>query len=290
MGWVVLAVLATALGGTAIAPLWHIWQSDPSLSHAPLVPLIAAGLLWSRRDQLRRWDAACIPGLFALAGTALLYVASSWADIEFLKPVAFAGVLCGAIWYLGGLSALKTAAGPLGFLAFMAPWPTSFVDRFGFPVQLISSSYAALFSGLLGLPIQREGVQLCVMPDSGHTPIYSILVAQKCSGLTSIMVLLALGYLVAMHTPVRLRWKAALLGTVLPLALLSNTVRLTVILLLGGHHHPLLAGWVHDHEGPVLMLLCSMGLIGIRGALLSLIHPQKQEEAAEVGAVPLTPG
>src|SRR5204863_460201 len=127
-------------------------------------------------------------GLAVLICWSLIFIGAVWADIEFLKPLSLAGIAAGAVWFLGGWSAFSASIGALGFLVFMIPWPTTLVDRIGFPLQLMSSSYAALFGGLCGLPIHRDGVQLAVMPDSAARPLYSILVAQKCSGLTSLMV------------------------------------------------------------------------------------------------------
>src|SRR5947209_4247986 len=50
-------ILLTALLGVAYAPtfawLWGRWQTDPFYSHGPLVPVLTAFLLWSRRARLR---------------------------------------------------------------------------------------------------------------------------------------------------------------------------------------------------------------------------------------------
>lgn len=268
-GWAGIVVLAALLCGGVVVPLWRIWMGDSSLSHGPLVPVIAGALLWARRDALRRWDAAAPAGLAALVVASLLFVGAVWADVEFLKPLMLIAIAAGLVWYLAGWQTLAASIGALGFLIFMVPWPTTLIDRIGFPLQLMSSSYASLFGGLCGLPIHREGVQLAVMSDAGTKPIYSILVAQKCSGLTSLMVLLALGYLIAYHTEVRLGLRALMVAAIVPLALFTNAVRLTFILLAGAHSSAALAKWIHDHEGPVLILFCSLGMLGLRHLLLA---------------------
>jgi exosortase len=248
--------------------LWHSWREDPSLSHGPLVPFISAGLLWMRRDQLRRWQSASAPGLILLVLSSLLFIASVWADIDFMRPLCLIAMMAGAIWYLGGSRAILTSLGALGFLVFMIPWPTTFVAYLAFPLQLASSAYAAQMAGMLGLPIERDGVDLSVVPNLHGPPIYSIVVAQACSGLTSVIVLLALAYLIAYHTRVNLAWRGALLVSVVPMALLLNAVRLTVVLMAGAHYSAAAAQWIHDHEEPVLVFFCSLGLIGLRSLLL----------------------
>ena len=269
IGWAVLLLLVVLVCAPEIAGLWPIWRSDAALSHGLLVPLIACGLLWVERKRLKGWNAADKPGLAALIVTLMLYMGAVWADIDFLKPLALIGMLMAAVWFLGGIEKLRQSAAAIGLLVFMIPWPTTLVDRLSFPLQLASSSYAALFAGMLGTPIHREGVHLFVTPNPEAPPIYSIVVAQQCSGLTSLAVLLLLGYLTAYFTPAKGYLRVLLVAAVVPLTLFSNSLRLTFILLAGAHGSPALAKWIHDHEGPVLIFFCSLGLMGLRHLLLA---------------------
>ena len=278
-------ILAVWAAAPTMGSLAELWRRDPSFSHGPLIPLIAGGLLWSRREHLRKWDAASGWGFAAVVAAALLFVAAVWADIYFLKPLALIGMLGGVVWFLGGGRTAQCAAGALGFLVFMIPWPTTLTERLAFPLQMTSSAYAAMLGGMLGLPIHRDGIHLHVMPSLHAPPVYSIIVARQCSGLTSMVVLLAMGYLIAYHTPVKLGWRALLVAAVLPLTLFSNSIRLTLILAAGGYQSPELAKWVHDHEAPVLVLLCSVGLLGLRQALLAWLNRTPDEEGDPRGEI-----
>jgi exosortase len=273
-GWLVLAVFAVLLWLPEGRDLWTAWQANENLSHGPLIPVLAGMHLWLERDRLRRWTAAVPAGIgFALI-SALLYVAAVWADIDFLKPLALIGIMVGGIGYLGGWETLRASSGAIGFLVFMIPWPTTLIDHLAFPLQLMSSAYAALLAGMLGIPIQRDGVNLAVQATPGMPPIYSIIVAQACSGLTSLLVLLALGYLIAYHTPVRWYWRVMLMGATIPLTLCANALRLTIILIAGAHHNPGLAKWLHDHETPALIFLCSLVLTALRQGILIWSQPR----------------
>lgn len=280
-GWLLIPAILVCLWIPELQSLWHSWRDDPTLSHGPLVPFITAGLLWMRRDHLRDWRSASLPGLLLLALSTLFFIASVWADIDFLRPLCLIAMMAGAIWYLGGGQAILTSLGALGFLIFMIPWPTTFVAYLAFPMQLASSAYAAQMAGMLGLPIERDGVNLSVVPNLHGPPIYSIVVAQACSGLTSVIVLLALAYLIAYHTRLNLAWRAALLASVIPMALFLNTVRLTVVLMAGAHYSAAAAQWIHDHEEPVLVFFCSLGLIGLRSFLLSRFGEKEVPVARE---------
>jgi exosortase len=283
LGWLLLAGLAAWVAAPVITSLVDLWERDPSLSHGWLIPPIALGLLWQRRKYLRQWDAAHPAGLAALVVSSLVFVAAVWADVYFLKPLGLIAMVMSAVLFLGGPQAARQARGAMMFLVFMIPWPTTLTERLAFPLQLTSSAYAAMFSGIIGIPIVRDGVHLHVMPSTSAPPLYSIIVARQCSGLTSLMVLLALGYLVAYYTPAKLGWRALLVAAVVPLTLLSNSLRLTLILVAGTYHSPALARWVHDHEAPVLVFFCSMGLLALRAAVLAWLNREPEDEGNDGG-------
>ena len=282
--WLAPLILLALLGSSALPSLWAAWRTDAALTFAPLIPPIAAILLWNRRDRLRNWNSACWPGLVLLALSALLYAAANWADVEPLKPFSLIGIFAGIIWYLGGAGAFRAASGAIGLLLLAIPWPETLSAQLQFPMQQISSRYAALLAGMIGLPAQREGVLLSLVPDGATVPVYRIMVSQQCSGLTSLTVLLTIGYLIAHHTPVRLWQKFILLALTVPLALFANAVRLTIVLAAGMARGAALAQWVHDHEQPVLILLCSMGLMAIRSAMLAWAANGNEQGAKKADA------
>jgi exosortase len=277
-----MALLAGALIVPAVGTLWAIWHSDARFSHGPLIALIAGGLLWMRRREMGTWQAASLAGMALFVLSALGHVAANWAAADFLKPLSLIAMAAGAVAFLGGKEALWASAGALGFLVFMSPWPQTVTTRLAFPLQLTSSAYAALLGGICGLPVHQEGVHLCVLGGPGQKPVYDILVGQQCSGLNSLMVLLALGYLIAYHTPVALLWRAALMLAVVPMTLLLNAVRLTLILVVGAHFSAALAQWVHDHETPVLISLCSLALWALRQGLVAWV-PGAGEQRERMG-------
>lgn len=270
IGWLLLASLTAFLAIAVGVDLWRSWMNDSSLSFAPIMPILSLALLWRERGKLQSWEEASTPGLLAMCLCGSLFACAVWADIEALKPLALIGIFAGGVQFLGGARNLKASIGALGLLFFVIPWPTTLIGKIQFPLQLISSSYAGMFAGMLGFPVVREGVSLAVVPDPALPPIYKIVVAQQCSGLTSMMVLLSLGYLIAYHTPVRFWGRAALFLTTIPLALFANAVRLTIVLAAGANHGATVAKWVHDHEQPVLVFFCTVGLIALRHLILQV--------------------
>jgi exosortase len=263
--------------------LWSEWRSDEALSQGPLIVLIAIGLIWLRLPTVRKLESCSVVGLIFLVFSSLLYILAAWADIVFLKTFSLLLIAVGAIWYLGGYKSAISMAGPIGFLVFIIPWPTTLVDRISFPLQLASSAYAALFAGICGLPVVRDGVQLFVQTSPNAKPVYSIFVAQACSGLTSLNVLLALGYLIAYFTDVKWGWRLLMVLCVIPMAMFLNATRLTFVLIVGAKINASVAKWVHDNEEPVLVFFSSILLLFLRQGLLAWLRPRKteQEEPAE---------
>jgi exosortase len=260
IGLTVVGALMALLFGSTAASLWEAWNTNPDASHGVFVPLIAAGLFWSARD---RWRACprTAPGigLAILVVGLLLQVAAAWGGIRFAQPVALVLALAGVTAYLIGWAAFRELLFPFAFLLFMVPWPDLLVERISFPMQLMTSTYAAMFAGLLGVPVRADGVNL-FLPERG----VSIAVAVACSGMRSLVALLAIAALVAysLRSGMGRRWLLFAAGV--PIALAANVLRVLLILLVGNARGQAAALWFHDHSSPVLFFLCSLGLLGLR--------------------------
>ena len=248
-------------------------MTDPRLAYAPVVGIVALWLYWRHRQSTR--DARlchagvnALPGLIVIAFFAALHVFAAWADITCFKPISLLGITSGLLLASGGYDLLKRHAGLMGWLLFLVPLPTTLTSGFQFWMQMTSSGWAALFCGLCGIPIQREGVQLFVVPNQSLPPTYSVLVAQPCSGLVSLFALLAIAYLLALLTPAVLWARIVLVFAAIPSALLANSLRITLIVTAATHHSLRLAEWLHANEEPVLVFLCTMLLLGLRSTAL----------------------
>jgi|GEM_PF-3223021 len=285
-GWICCGILVGLLWLPELKMLWMTWHGDETLSHGPLILLLAPALLWMRRAELQRSSASALPGGVWLLISVFGYIGGVWADVAFVRLLCLISLLAGTFLFLGGWKALQVSSGALGLLIFMIPWPATVVEHLAFPLQITSSSYAGLLAGLCGVPVVRDGVYLMVTPDPAAKPIYSMMVAQRCSGLTSLTVLLLLAYIIAYYTPVKLGWRALMVAIVLPLTLVTNSLRLTVILLAGNYHSPAMASWIHDHETPVLISLCSMALMWFRHVLLTWIQAKPEKEGETLVTIP----
>lgn len=251
-GWLLVAVVLT-LYGPVLIRLVRQWNSDADYSHGFLVPFLSAYLIWQRRDKLAQ--VARRPsnlGLVVVVGSlGLLFLGSLGAEL-FLTRISIIGTICGLIVYFAGWRLLRALAFPLAFLLFAIPIPALVYNEIVFPLQFIASRFATGVLETLGLfPIMREG-NVLIMPGM------RLEVVEACSGIRSLMSLLALaagyGYLAEKSVPVR--WFLFL--AMIPLAIISNGTRVVITALMTNYIGPQAAqGFMHEFSGWVIFVVAT---------------------------------
>lgn len=262
-----------ALCTTALAILYHPilrglvydWINLPDDSLGFLAPLVSAYLIWKRSANLERLPLS--PGnmgiLLVILGLFLLILGNLAAE-QFTSRISLLVVLAGLIWYLLGLQHLQVISFAVAYLVFMIPFPSILLDNITFPLQLFTSTVAANSLQLLGIPVLREGNII-------HLASNSLEVADACSGLRSIISLLALGIIFAYFSQ-KFFWKRALLVLAcVPIAVIVNALRVSVTGTLA-HRYGMDAadGFFHGFSG-FLVFGASFALMVFVGLFLSQI-------------------
>ena len=260
-GWqgALLVAVLLALYAPVLVRLVKQWWTDSDYSHGFLVPLLSAYLIWQRRDKLTEvvrkpsnW------GLVVVLGSlGLLFLGSLGAEL-FLTRISILGTICGLIVYFSGWKLLRAMAFPLAFLLFAIPIPVIIYNEIVFPLQFIASRFATSCLEMLNLfPIMREG-NVLVMPGM------RLEVVEACSGIRSLMSLLALaagyGYLAEKSLPVR--W--FLILAMVPLAIVSNGMRVMITALMTNYIGPQAAeGFMHEFSGWVIFVVATALFLGL---------------------------
>lgn len=267
-GWQGALLTAVVLGlyAPVLSRLVRQWYTDPDYSHGFLVPFLSAYLLWQRRDKLaevvRRPSNAGL--LLVIGSLGLLFLGSLGAEL-FLTRISLVGTICGLIVYFSGWALLRAMAFPLAFLMFAIPIPVIVYNEIVFPLQFIASKFATRVLEMLNLfPIMREG-NVLIMPGM------RLEVVEACSGIRSLMSLLALaagyGYLAEKSIPVR--WFLFL--AMIPLAIVSNGTRVMVTALMTNYIGPKAAeGFMHEFSGWVIFLVATALFLGLHSLTLWL--------------------
>jgi exosortase len=258
----VVAVLLVLLYAPVLEALALQWWTDPDYGHGFLVPLCSAYLLWRMRKRLSNMKVQ--PANWGLpvmvAAICLLLLGSLGAEL-FSSRFSLLVLLSGMIVFLAGWRALRTVAFPLGFLSFMIPIPVILYNQITFPLQLLASRLATFWLGLFRVPVLRDG-NVLVMSN------YSLEVVEACSGIRSLMTLFALavayGYLAE-----RRLWARILLAIlVVPIAIVTNAIRIMLAGMLAHRFGPATAeGFLHEFSGWLIFLAALALLLGMHSIM-----------------------
>lgn len=238
------------------------WINLPDFSHGFLIPVVSLYILYDRRHKLAQVQAKgawsglawiCIGlGVLVLGRLSLEY---------FTTRVSFLIVIAGSVLLLLGKDYLKLTLFPIAYLIFMIPIPSFLMDKLTFPLQLIASSLSASVLNIVGIPVLREGNIL----ELANT---SLEVAEACSGIRSMLSLLALAVIFAYFNQKTFGKRAILVLSGIPIAIVANTVRVTgtgVLAYLFGDGAA--QGFFHDFSGWAMYIVAFGCLLGLGGAM-----------------------
>lgn len=261
-----IGVAAVAiLYGPVIARMADEWARFPNLSHGFAIPLIAAYLVWARRDRLAQIPVGSSPlGLpLVVLGLAMLVMGSLVGE-PFLARISLPVVLVGTVLFLAGGPAARQLWIGVAYLVFMIPLPYVTLRDVTYQSRLFDAAVTAEALRWLGVPVLREGVML-------HLANMTLEVADECSSIPAVAALVALGAAYAQINP-RPTWvRIVLVVAAAPLGLASNIVRL-VLTSLGAYYLGQIAldNVIHKFNGTSVFLLTVVLLIALDGALMSL--------------------
>ena len=272
----VLLGLLAAIYHRAAAELWHVWTTNDNYSHGMLVPLTSAVLVWSRRDALRslpmRPDARGL--LLVLLGCVML-VLGVRASVFAFQGWSILPMLFGLTLAFLGPAFTRALAFPIGYLAFMLTFPSFVTNQLSFALKSITLKLSIVAAETLGVSLHRVG--MTVFLETGELRIEN-----PCSGLRSLLALLALGALFAHLQPGGWRRRLLLFALAVPIALLGNAIR-TTLLLVAGHYVNVefAAGRFHDLSGYVVYAVALVLLFAAR----ALLRPRAPEVPAGTATV-----
>jgi exosortase len=174
-------------------------------------------------------------------------------------------VITALVWYLLGRPYVHALALPLAFLFFMIPLPAILFNTITLPLQLLATQVSTFALQLVQLPVYREG-NIIYLP---HTTLE---VAEACSGLRSLVSLLALAVVLAYITQRRLSSRWILTLSAIPIALVANAFRIWATGVLAHRYGAQAAeGFYHTFAGWLVFVVALGLLLGV-GGLLSLLR------------------
>ncbi len=252
-GLLLVAALALLYAPVIKLLVWQ-WYNDADYGHGFLVPILSAYLIWARRDKLRAiprkpsaWGMVVVLGALGFLFLGSLGAENSLARMSMLFTI------CGLIVYFAGWAILRAMTFPMAFLVFAIPFPAVVYNEIVFPLQFMASKFATRVLELLNLfPVMREG-NILVLPQM------RLEVVEACSGIRSLMSLLALaaGYGYVVERSIAVRW--LLIVAMVPLAIISNGMRVVITAIMANYIGAKAAqGFMHEFSGWVIFVLATI--------------------------------
>ena len=254
--------MAIACYAPILLALVRQWDADPDMSHGFFVPVVAAYIVWRRRDDLMAMPAE--PNWWGLTlvayGAMQLWIGTLAVEL-FLTRTAFVITLIGAVWLLCGTKILRALAFPLFLCFFMIPIPAVIYNSVTFKLQLVASSLAEHALDILSVPVLREG-NVLVLPNQ------TLSVVEACSGIRSLLSLTFLSLVYGYFFETK-RWiKIVLFLATVPIAIVANGSRVTFTGIMTQIKPELAEGAFHEASGWVIFMVALAILILFHQAVL----------------------
>ena len=186
--------------------------------------------------------------LLLLFGIFSLFIGIIGA-VHFITRVSLIIVLAGLILFILGKDFFRLLLFPLAFLVFMVPLPYLVYNAIAFPLKLFAAKVATSALHFIEVPVLREG-NIIILPNT------TLEVADACSGIRSLISLIALGVVYAYFTQRALWKRVVLVVATIPIAIFTNASRLVIAGFLAHQFNPELAeGFFHGFSGWLLFLM-----------------------------------
>ncbi len=265
-----LAVLVGVVYARTLSSLWTTWMTNENYSHGPLVPLTSLALVWLRWDKLRalpvRPDSR---GLWLLALGCAMQLVGVRSDTFALQGWSLVAVLFGLSLTFLGPACTRMLAFPIGYLGFMLTFPPVVMNSLSNALKELALNVSEAGARMTGARFDREGMQL-------FFPTGELRVEAPCSGLRSLVALLATGTLFAYFQKGGLWRRGVVMLAAIPIALAGNIARLLLLLVAADRRGVEWAtGRFHDVTGYVLYAVA----LGLLLALRAILTPRESPEA-----------
>ena len=256
-----LLLLLVAIGvayATIIPGMVDDWSNDPNYSHGFLVPLISGYFLWQSWPELKQVTLKPSNAGLAVIVGSLLLLALGYVGVEyFTMRASLVFLLAGIVLFWCGWTVLRLTALPIAFLLFMVPLPYIVYDALAFPLKLFVTKYSVMSLKLMGVTVVREG-NIIMFPQTVFE------VADACSGLRSLVSLLALAVTMAFLTQQGTVKRTILIVSALPIAIATNMFRVIATGVLAQFYGAKAAeGFFHEFAGMAVFALAMVLLIAV---------------------------
>lgn len=235
------------------------FAAESYYSHGILIPLISVFLVWMKRKELSVIvpKPAYKPGWFLFIIGILTHIISAFWQVYFSSGFALIPVIMGLVLLALGWQFLKKILFPILFLIFMIPLPLVAISNLSFRLKLFASQISVMAVNAMGLRAVREGSII----KTAHS---YLVVEDPCSGIRSLIALIALGCLMAYLSRLSRPKKVILFLSSVPIAVFSNVIRIIALTMVSEMYGSEIAtGRFHDVMGVLVFVIAFVCLTAV---------------------------
>jgi exosortase len=226
-------------------------------SHGNLIPWVVLALFWWKRAALAAVPKQIwAPALTFLLAAVLFHLLGYAVQQPRISVLGFLTGLYGLMGLVWGACWLRASFFPFFLLLFCVPIG-SLAEDITFPLRLLVTKLSVgLSHNVLGMDVVRDGTRIF---NSTHTFNYDV--APACSGIRSLVALLALTTIYGFVTFGQSWKRAVMILLAMPLAIVGNVVRLLGIILIADAFGHKWGAFVEQKLGFITFLVALAGVV-----------------------------
>lgn len=260
-------VVVTMAMFLAFLPLWRVsfdgWVEPDSLySHGPLIPILAAYILWIRWPKLKTIPAKPFYwAILVLIPTMYLTYIAARTEMKQTESILFLVAAAAGVWFVAGGRWALAVAPIIAFMSFCFPLWTSIVDHYTLQMQHLSADMAVTILQLCQLhPIRTD-------PTTVYLDHFTLSVAAACSGAKLTLALAAFTAFFMLTRTAKVWANIFLAAILVPFCLLVNGIRIAMVGIVGDSFGDQVGRQFHDYGGYIALVICFLLLSWITKAL-----------------------
>lgn len=263
------------------------WNHD--WSHVLAIPFIALAYVLGRKRMIMAERLTIFwPGLLLIfVGIAAYCLAIYPIRNDLARGLAMLMVLFGLVLFLTGPSVMKVLWFPIAYLFFFVKLPWRWMDTITWSLQNVASRGATMclkvLGVFLGFDVENRGttINLGFENAAGLYVDEAMNVAEACSGLRMLMAFVALAVAVAFFSNRPLWQRITITAMAVPIAVIINVARVTVIGVLYTVDKSMAQGDFHIMVGLFMLVPAYFLFIGVGWVLDRFFKPKVEGELSE---------
>ncbi|MEQ9453875.1 MAG: exosortase/archaeosortase family protein [Phycisphaeraceae bacterium] len=266
---------------------WIFATTDSDWSHALIVPLIALYYIRIHQDHIRQAIPRVSPVglLIMLAGFVGYGLGIYPVRNDMAQGYSMILAMFGLVWFIMGPSAMRWLWFPVAYLVFAVKVSDALWEKIANFLQNIAANSSAVVlecwsvfdRNLASVTNRGITIDLTFTNAAGQLVTEGINVAEACSGLRMLMAFIALG--VAFAFIQNLRWwqRITLVSLTLPIAVLVNVGRVSIIGVLYIYNKDMATGDFHVFVGMLMLIPAALLFMLVTWVLDNLVVADDEE-------------